>query len=426
MARHELAGSETPSDRRTGAARLIPAGVTAAFSSLGNRNFRYLWVGQVGAATAMHADLVARSWLVYELTGSSLSVAGVNLARAAPMLAIGLFGGVAADRWDRKRLLLIIQVWSLLLNAAMAIIVIGGWIEMWHVYLLAFLLGSGMAMNQPVRTSIIPQLIPRDRLLNAVSLNSIAINSTRLIGPAIIGLVIAAWGVGPAYVWSAIAYAIVIWTTTRIDMPPVNPAAKLGSMVGQMVEGFRYIASNRLVLALVLLGLGPLAVGFSHQTLLPALVVDELGRDAAIMGFIMAVGGIGGIAGGFYMASRADLRHKGPIMLGAAATYGVALLLFAGVSMVIMVFPLIIAIGVSQTVFRSANTTTLLEITPDHMRGRIVSATLLDTAMAPVAGIVAGLVADKAGVPFAYLTLGGMCLAIVVLALLSHPGLRKI
>ena len=424
--RRDLARSETSPAARTGAARLIPAVVAASFSSLGNRNFRYLWYGQVGAATAMHADLVARSWLVFELTGSSLAVAGVNLARAAPMLAIGLFGGVAADRWDRKRILLIIQVWSLLLNAAMAIIVIGGWIEMWHVYLLAFLLGSGMAMNQPVRTSIIPQLIPRDRLLNAVSLNSIAINSTRLIGPAIVGVVIAAWGVGPAYVWSTIAYGIVIWTTTRIAIPAVNPAGKIGSMVGQMMEGFRYIATNRLVLTLVLLGLGPLAVGFSHQTLLPALVVDELGRNAAIMGFIMAVGGIGGIAGGFYMASRVDLRRKGMIMLGSATAYGVALLLFAGVSMVVMVFPLIIAIGVSQTVFRSANTTTLLEITPDHMRGRIVSATLLDTALAPVAGIIAGAVADRAGVPYAYLTLGGMCLAIVVLALLAYPRLRKI
>ena len=100
----------------------------------------------------MHADLVARSWLVFELTGSSLAVAGVNVARAVPMLLIGLFGGVAADRWDRKKLLVIIQIWSLLLNAAMAIIVIGGWVEMWHIYTLAFLLGSGMAMNQPVRT----------------------------------------------------------------------------------------------------------------------------------------------------------------------------------------------------------------------------------------------------------------------------------
>lgn len=426
MERPEVTGDKTASTPRTGAARLIPSGVAASFSSLTNRNFRYLWFGQVGAATAMHADLVARSWLVFELTGSSLAVAGVNVARAVPMLLIGLFGGVAADRWDRKKLLIIIQIWSLLLNAAMAIIVIGGWVEMWHIYVLAFLLGSGMAMNQPVRTSIIPQLIPKEQLLNAVALNSIAINATRLIGPAIIGIVIAAWGVGPAYAWSTFAYAVVIWTTTRVAMPPVSSLAKRGSMVGQMIEGFKYIATNRLVLALVLLGLGPLAFGFSHQTLLPALVVDELGRDAAIMGFIMAVGGIGGISGGFYMASRRDLKSKGPIMLGSATVYGIALLLFAGVTMVVMVFPLIIAIGISQTVFRSANTTTLLENTPDHLRGRIVSATLLDTALAPVAGIIAGAAADSAGVPAGYLTLGGMCLGIVVLALIAYPRIRKI
>jgi MFS family permease len=209
-------------------------------------------------------------------------------------------------------------------------------------------------------------------------------------------------------------------------MPPVSALAKRGSLVGQMIEGFRYIATNRLVLALVLLGLGPLAFGFSHQTLLPALVVDELGRDAAIMGFIMAAGGIGGITGGFYMASRVDLRHKGRIMLGSAIAYGLVLLLFAGVSMLVMVFPLIIAIGISQTVFRSANTTTLLENTPDHLRGRIVSATLLDTALAPVAGIIAGATADSAGLSAGYLVLGAMCLAIVVLAFLAYPKIRSV
>ena len=426
MAQDEPTDSNSTAARRTGISRLIPASMAASFSSLNNRNFRYLWYGQVGAATAMHADLVARSWLVYELTGSSLAVAGVNVARAVPMLLIGLFGGVAADRWDRKKLLVIIQAWSLLINAAMAIIVIGGWVEMWHIYALAFMLGSGMAMNQPVRTSVIPQLIPKEQLLNAVALNSIAINVTRLIGPAIVGIVIAAWGVGPAYAWSTVAYGIVIWTTTRVDMPPPGSEAKSGTMVGQMVEGFRYIATNRLVLSLVLLGLGPLAFGFSHQTLLPALVVDELGRDAAVMGFIMAVGGIGGIVGGFYMASRRDLRRKGMIMLITATTYGVALLLFAGVNMLLMVFPLIIAIGISQTVFRSANTTTLLENTPDHLRGRIVSATMLDTALAPVAGIIAGIAADRAGVSAGYLVLGAMCLGIVGLALLAHPKLRSI
>jgi hypothetical protein len=114
------------------------------------------------------------------------------------------------------------------------------------------------------------------------------------------------------------------------------------------------------------------------------------------------------------------------IMLGSATAYGVALLLFAGVSMLVMVFPLIISIGIAQTVFRSANTTTLLENTPDHMRGRIVSATLLDTALAPVAGIIAGAAADSAGVSAGYLVLGGMCLGIVVLALLAYPKIRTV
>ena len=178
-------------------------------------------------------------------------------------------------------------------------------------------------VHPPGRASTATTLVATDGMLDAVSLNESARNSPRLVGAAIVAVVIAAWGVGPSDVWSTIAYGLVIWTTTRIAMPAVNPAGKIGSMVGQMMEGFRYIATNRLVLTLVLLGLGPLAVGFSHQTLLPALVVDELGRNAAIMGVIMAVGGIGGIAGGFDMASRVDLRRRAVIRRGAATAWWV-------------------------------------------------------------------------------------------------------
>jgi MFS family permease len=149
-----------------------------------------MWLGQLGAATGMHADMVARSWLAWELTGSSSAVAGVNVARAIPMLLFGLFGGVAADRFDRRKLLVVIQAWSLGMFAVMAVLIFTHVIEMWHVYAIAFGTGCGFALNQPVRTSIVPSLVDRKDMLNAVTLNSIAMNSSRLIGPAIIATVI--------------------------------------------------------------------------------------------------------------------------------------------------------------------------------------------------------------------------------------------
>lgn len=134
-------------------------GLLAAFSSLKVRDFRYLWLGQVGSATAMHSDIVARSWLTWELTGSTVAVALVNVMRSVPMLGLGLFGGVIADRFDKRKTLLFIQAWTLLIYLAMAIVVLTGVVELWHVYTYAFLIGVGFALNQPVRTSFVPQLV---------------------------------------------------------------------------------------------------------------------------------------------------------------------------------------------------------------------------------------------------------------------------
>ena len=175
-----------------------------------------MWFGQVLSATAMHADMVARAWLVWDLTGSSASVASVLIARAVPMLILGLIGGVAADRFNRRNLLMIIQGWTMLMHVLMAVLLLTDLIELWHVYVLAFGLGAGLAMTQPVRTSIIPNLVEKKDMLNAMSLNSIAINSTRFIGPAAISALIILTDVGWAYIWATAAYGLVLWSTGKI------------------------------------------------------------------------------------------------------------------------------------------------------------------------------------------------------------------
>ena len=413
---------------------LGPIRLPSAFRSLSNRNFRYLWFGQVGAATAMHADMVARSVLVYNLTGSSAAVGGVLGARALPMLIFGIFGGVAADRFDRKKLLLIIQSWSLAMHATMAALILTDTVLLWHIYVLAFGLGCGMAMNQPVRTSIIPNMVARDQMVNALTLNSIAINGTRMVGPALIGGLIFLTDVGWAYVWAMTAFIVVLWMTAKIDMPVIEARKDRRSPAHQLVEGFKFIGSNRMVLALVLLGLAPLAIGFAHQTLLPQLV-DEFGFDEGMIGVILSVGAIGGLAGGLTIASKQSVTRKGLVMLASSVLYGLSLLGFALATelpfspvlmLVLLVFPFIIAIGVSQTSFRAMNTTILMETAPDHMRGRVISVTLLSNALMPVAGYGAGVAADKWGVSAGYLALGLACLAVIGLVMLIYPRVRNL
>ena len=374
----------------------------------------------------MHADMVARAWLVWELTNSTTSVASVLVVRALPMLVLGLFGGVAADRFNRRRLLMIIQLWTLLMHIIMAALLLTGLLDLWHVYVLAFGLGAGMAMNQPVRTSIIPNLVEKKDMMNAMSLNSIAINSTRFVGPAAIAALIAATEVGWAYVWAAGALVVVVWTTSKIAIPNISSGRSHGNAFNQLMEGFVYIGRHRVILALVLLGAGPLAIGFSHQVLLPQLVEEQYGRGIGLMGIIQSAGAIGGLSAGIFIASRREVNHKGRLMLMAATSYGVALLAFSGAVYMWMAFPLIIWIGGSQTIFRAGNSATLMELAPDHLRGRIISATLIDTALAPLAGLAAGVVADRWGVSAGYMLLSAGCLGIVALVMLIYPKMKDL
>jgi MFS family permease len=192
------------------------------------------------------------------------------------------------------------------------------------------------------------------------------------------------------------------------------------------VEGFVYIGRHRAILALVLLGMGPLAIGFSHQVLLPQLVEEQYGRGIGLMGVIQSVGSIGGLTGGLFIASRREVSYKGKLMLFAATSYGVALLAFSGAVYMWMAFPLIIWIGASQTLFRAGNSASLMELAPDRLRGRIISATLLDTALAPVAGLAAGFAADRWGVSAGYMLLSAGCLGIVALVMLIYPKIKNL
>jgi MFS family permease len=403
-------------------------GFMAAFNSLRIHDFRFMWFGQVSSATALHADILARSWLTWQLTGSTVSVVLVNLARTIPMLMLGIFAGVIADRFDKKKILLIIQAWTIAVYVGIAAVVLLEIVELWHVYAYSLLIGFGFAVNQPVRMSFIPRLVGKDNLLNALSLSSIAINSTRLGGPAVIGFLIAFTGIGSAFVISAVMYAVALWTTTRIRTSgaPAEDRKSGGSVFADLLEGFRYLGENRLVLVLVILALGPLSFGHSWTMLLPQFVDKVLHGEAGLLGVITSIGAVGGLSGGLFIASRGNIPHKGTVMIGAGLLYGVALMLFGLVTSLIAVIPLVIMIGVSQTVFRAANTSTLLESAPDRLRGRIVSVTLLDTAMGPLAGLLAGIIADRSGVSAALFTIGVICFGIVALVAVTYPKIRNI
>ena len=407
--------------------RSIWSRLSTPFVSLSVPNYRYLWIGQIGSATAMHADMLARSWLVWQITGSFTAVAAVNVARGIPQLVFGIAGGVVADRWDRRKTLMLIQTWTFSMYVAMAALILLDLVQLWHVYGIAFLQGVSMSMNQPIRTSIVPQLVGKDRMLNAVTLNSIAINGTRFVGPAAVAFIIGFWGVGSAYVVSAAVYIVVVWTTIKIKIPDLPASsAKRRSAGGQLIEGFRFIANDKTILTLVLLGLAPFAIGIAHRSLLPGLITEVLHAEVELLGILQSAAAIGSLGAGLYIASMKSIPRKGALMLLVTVAYGASLLTVGWASMFWIVLPLLIVGAMSQTIFRAANTTMLLERTPARLHGRVVSVTLVDHALSPLVGIIAGLIADSRGVGAGFAFLGASILAVVALTMIVNPGFRKV
>ncbi len=385
-----------------------------------------LWLGQLGQASTHWADQVARNWLIWELTGSAMALGLVNLFRAVPLLVIGLWGGVAADRFDRRKLLILMQAWNMLIFIAMAVLILGEWIQVWHIYLTASLLGIGMALIQPVRTSWVPQMVGQTHLMNALSLNSVAMNATRLVGPVLIGVLIAMANAGIAYIIAAGLSVVVILSTALIRTPRLRETGERRSMTGQLMEGFSFMLRDRLVLLLVLIGLGPLAFAFSYVTLLPVLAAEVLNMGSGGFGALLSVSAVGGLTGSLIVASRRDIAHKGRLMIAAGSGYGVVIVLLGGAQLAVLAFPIIALAGACQTVFRTANTTSLLGVTPRQLQGRIFSMTLLYTAMAPVASVLAGKISDELNVSTAMAVIGGVCILIVAGIALLEPRLRRL
>ena len=398
------------------------------FASMRYRDFRLLWFGQLGQALAMWAEIVGRNWLAWQLTGSATVLGLVNLAQALPLIAVGMLGGVLADRFDKRKILIVIQAWNLCVYVLMAALILSGWVRLWHVYMISVLLGAGMAMNQPVRTSFIPQLVEARLVLNALSLNSIAINATRLIGPALIGALIAITdSVAPAYIISAIVYGLVLVSTAKIESSGGRPKDDGLSMGGQLLEGVRYmLLENRMVLALIVIAIGPLAFAFSYTTLLPAYVSNMLKMDVSAYGAIQSIAAVGALAGGFALATMGHIPHRGKIMMASGIIYGFGIMALGGVRLPALAFGVVVIAGASQTVFRASNYSALLNITPERLQGRIVSMVFLDTAMHSVASILGGRVTDVWNVTAGMATIGAICVAIVAAVSLVVPAVRRV
>ena len=399
------------------------------FASLAFREYRLLWISQVGVSSAMWTEQVARNWLTYEITGSALQLGLVNLMQAIPIVALGLWGGVLTDRFDKRVLLLVIQAYSMTVYAVMGCIILSGNLELWHLYASSFAVSLGMAMDGPLRTSTIPSIVPQNQLINALSLNGIAINGTRLLLPAGVGVMLGVSSPGWAYVALAIIYVGNQMISSRLRLPDERQHAtettdappQKKSMLADLSEGLSFARRSGDILAVLVVAIGLQGVGFASRSLMPVFAAERLSGGSGTYGMLLSADGLGAVVGGLIIASVGFPARRGLLLLIVAGTNALAILLMGWSAWLILAFVLSMSIGGSSTAFRSASNSLLLGGTPPHLRGRIMSINGLNPAFAAITTVAVGAIADATNISVALSVIGGTGLLVTALILLLRP-----
>lgn len=391
------------------------------FSSMRVPNFRRYITGQAISLVGKWMQTVAQSWLVLQLTGSATAIGIVLALQTAPMLVLGPYGGVVADRVDKRKLMIGLQAAMGLLALVLGLLVVTDTVELWHVYVLALLLGFTQCFENPARQSFLLEMVGPDDLRNAVSLQSTLASTSRMIGPAVAGIVIAAGGIGICFLLNAATYIAVVTSLLTLDVGKLRPAPLAARARGQLREGIAYVrrTSDLAVPLLMMALIGTLAYEF--QVVLPVLADETFAAGAGAYGFLTAAMGAGSVVGGLVVATWGRTGIK-PIVVSAVG-FGIAM----GVAALAPSLPALLAImvvvgAVSVTFTSTANSSLQLAAEP-HMRGRVMAlwsvAFLGSTAVGgPIAGWVVEQWGGRAG-----LVLGAV--ACVVAALFGAAVLRR-
>jgi MFS family permease len=342
------------------------------FRALRHRDFRLWWFGQMVSLVGTWVQIVAQNWLVYRLTGSPAMLGLVNFVALVPALPMGLWAGSLADRFDKKRLVLIAQTLMFAQAAVLATLTVTGLVQVWHVMALAFVFGVARALDVPARQAFIVEIVGKEDLTNAIALNSTVFNVARSAGPAVAGLLIVAVGEGLAFVVNAATFlpviaALLAMRTSSVRREVTGPAHR------QIVEGIQYAGRNKLVWVLIsIVGVSAFFV-MPYSVLLPVFAKQVFRGDADIYGYLMTFAGLGALVGALTVASLGPRSRRGLLLSGANAAFAALVFSFTFVRTFWLAAAVLAAAGFCFVVQNSlANTLIQLNV-PDRLRGRVMS-----------------------------------------------------
>ena len=397
------------------------------FSSLKHADYRYLWFGTVFMSAGQWIQQVTLGWLLYDLTGSAVLLGMLNGLRALPFLIASPIAGVAADRADRRKILLVTQYVLLTTAFSMGALVAAGFLKVWHLFAFTLVTGVTWAFVDPVRQSLVPSLVPKKDLMNAVALNSAAFNLTKVVGPSAGGLLIVAFGAAGNFFVQSIAYVGVLLSIYWLRTPPTPSEARRTSAVANLKEGLIYVWSNAAVFALMASALVPRIFAIPYQTLMPVFQKDVLGVGAEGLGMLLAAPGFGAMLAGLMLATLANrVRRQGILLLASLVSLGVMLNLFSWTTSFHMALLALVAVGGCQVIYMATTNTMLQIIVPDHLRGRVMSIYALDRGLMPVGALMAGVSAHLIGAPATVSYMGATVILFAALLGWRAPVVRTL
>ena len=397
------------------------------FTALRYRNFRWFWINAATQSMGQGMQILVLGLLVLDVTGSSVQLGIVAFIYGTPNLLFSMLGGIIADRSDRLRLLISTRFGVSVLVLVLAIMKIFGVLEIWHVYVIMFLLGTVQALNNPARQALVADLVERKDMMNAVALHTTVNQSGQIVGPALAGGIIELAGTGPALLVNAGMYLAGIFFLFLIkDLPPRAPGPK-ASLVGDLLSGLRHIRSTPVLYTIIGMALAFTFFAMSYRQVLPAFTRDMLDVGAGGTGLLWLSAGLGSLLGSLIVASLGDFRHKARLMVGSLLLLFVVLTLFAWSPWYWASWVLFFFVGVTSLGLFWTLATTLVQLNvPNEVRGRVMSVLQLAPAVHFLSGLLLAVGAEAVGWSIAITGNVAMTLMVTVWLGIWRPVLRRL
>ncbi len=396
------------------------------FRSFRYRDFALFWTGNFLSNVGTWMQNLALGWLILVRTNSPFLLGLNGFLGSAPSLVFSLPGGAIADRMNRRKLMIVTQTAMMLLALILAALTSFRVIKIGEILTISFLAGLASALNNPAYQALVPDLVEREDLVNAIALNSAQFNMSRTVGPTLAGLALGSLGAAGCFYLNTVSFLALIIALLAITVPP-HPVQEGPTVWGAMLEGLRFVGRNRPIIILLSVPSFLSLLGLPFIILMPVFARDLLRVGASGLGYLMGGAGLGAVVAALTLATRNNAEHKGRFILGSATVFSLALILLARAHSFWWAFFLLVVLGVTMVGTLTLTNTTLQVISPPEMRGRIMSLYNLSLlGLAPLGSLQAGAVAQVLGTRFAVALGGAVCLVYFLILLLLLPRLRRL